>query len=688
MQNRPQKGAKLLEIRLFGVPAFLRADGEPATLAGRKDRALLAYLAANAGVVLSRDRLVELIWPDAAEGAGRASLRQSLSTIRKALGNAAGTLVTADRDTLTLGGIGLVTDLSRFEAIAAEPGLGDEGSIAFDGSFLDGLSGISPEFDSWRATEQSRLSALAGRLLGALAERAETERRFADAAALLTRALAIDPMAEAIHRRLMRVYAAQGRADAALWQFRALEVLLETELGVGPEWETLELARGIRARRHGRGAPPPASGSPAVTPAGAETEAAKTDATLGAPSTAERRLPDKPSIAVLPFINLSGDPEQEFFADGLTEDIITALSHYRWFFVIARNSSFAYRGRALDVKQIARELGVRYVVEGSVRKAGDRVRVTGQLIDAETGAHLWADRYDRDLADIFAIQDELTQHVVGAIEPEILMGEGRRAVRRPTENLDAYECHMRGMWHHTQGTAEDLTEAIRWYRQAIALDPGFGRAHMLLARSVWATCHYGYSGDIARDIAEMHVEAARAVALDDRDPYAHYVMFGAHLLHGRLYQALAEARRVIDLNPNFALGYMALGRAHIYLGHFAEAMGPLHTALKLSPHDPSAHLLLVHIAQAHYHLGNYEEAANYAQRAHSLRHQYFILLVLLASLGQLGRTEEARSLLPEVAAATPADTARYWEAIFPYADVAHRADLIDGLRKAGLSKLP
>jgi adenylate cyclase len=198
----------------------------------------------------------------------------------------------------------------------------------------------------------------------------------------------------------------------------------------------------------------------------------------------ELALPDKPSIAVLPFSNMSGDAEQEYFADGITEDIITALSHHRWFFVIARNSTFVYKGRAVDVKQVARELGVRYVLEGSVRRASQRVRITAQLIEAKTGNHLWAERFDRDMADIFAIQGEITQSVVGAIEPEMLLIEGRRAFRKSAGNLDAFDCSMRAMWHFSQITAENHDQAVALLRRAIRLDPTLAQAHMVLARTL------------------------------------------------------------------------------------------------------------------------------------------------------------------------------------------------------------
>src|SRR5262249_24007843 len=192
-------------------------------------------------------------------------------------------------------------------------------------------------------------------------------------------------------------------------------------------------------------------------------------------------LPDKPSIAVLPFANLSGDPEQEYFVDGITEDIITALSHYRWFFVIARNSTFAYKGRpGVDVKQVGRELGVRYVVEGSLRRSGNRIRATAQLIEADSGKHIWAERFERDLSDIFALQDEITQSIVGAIEPEMLMVEGGRAARKSVVNLDAFDCCMRGVWHFHQHTSDDSRQAERWLRRSIELDPRLAHSHTYL----------------------------------------------------------------------------------------------------------------------------------------------------------------------------------------------------------------
>jgi adenylate cyclase len=400
----------------------------------------------------------------------------------------------------------------------------------------------------------------------------------------------------------------------------------------------------------------------------------------------ELALPDKPSIAVLPFSNMSGDPEQEYFADGITEDIITALSHHRWFFVIARNSTFVYKGRAVDVKQVARELGVRYILEGSVRRSGQRVRITGQLIEAENGNHLWAERFDRDMADIFVIQDEITQCVVGAIEPEMLLIEGKRAFRKSVGNLDAFDCCMRAMWHFSQKTPENHDQAVTLLRQAISLDPTLAQAHMALARTLNGRVWDGWSGDLANDASEAHAAAARSVAIDDRDPYCHYAYCWTSLVMRMHPQALAEAQRSIDLTPNFALGFLALGLVRVYIGNFSEALGALLRCLRLNPNDPQAGAFLGFVALAHYHQENYEEAVHFGQLANRPRRFYPGLRTLLASLGQLGRTEEARPLLNDFLSRS-ANPQQLFDVTTPYLDAKYRKHLADGLRRAGLTNL-
>jgi adenylate cyclase len=255
-----------------------------------------------------------------------------------------------------------------------------------------------------------------------------------------------------------------------------------------------------------------------------------------------------------------------------------------------------------------------------------------------------------------------------------------------TSNLDAYECHMRGTWmHNMQDTAEHFAEAVSWHRRAIALDPEFGRAYMMLARTLYARSFHGFSEDVESDCIEMFAAAERAVALDERDPYSHYAMALAHFVDKQPPAALAEAQRAIDLNPNLALAHMALGWARIFIGHFAQALDPLHMAQRLSPNDPLTYLFLNRIALAHYHLGNYEEAVHYSQHALSLRRAYSNMVVLLASLGQLDRKQDASKLIAETTESVPPDKSGYWRIFTAYVDAAHYEHFADGLRKAGLS---
>ena len=293
-------------------------------------------------------------------------------------------------------------------------------------------------------------------------------------------------------------------------------------------------------------------------------------------------LPDKPSIAVLPFQNISGDPEQEVFANGMVEDITTALSKLRWFFVIARNSSFAYKGRAIGVKQVGRELGVRYVLEGGVRKGGNRLRVTAQLVEAETGNHVWAERYDRDLRDIFAVQDEITERVVAAIEPELYAAENIRSQRKPPESLDAWECVIRALSGMSQVTPEATAEAERLCRQAIAMAPNYGQAHSLLA---WAILRRAqWVGDLRTVEIEVNREAQIALTLDDRDPWAYLVQANLFRRTRRFVESARAARRALELNPNSAMAHADLAISLAYQAH-PDAVNNAEHALRLSPRD-------------------------------------------------------------------------------------------------------
>ncbi len=359
-------------------------------------------------------------------------------------------------------------------------------------------------------------------------------------------------------------------------------------------------------------------------------------------------LPDKPSIAVLPFQNMSGDPEQEYFADGMVEEIITALSKIRWFFVIARNSTFTYKGRAVDVKQVGRELGVRYVLEGSVRKSGNRIRVTAQLVEAATGNHVWAERYDRDLADIFAVQDEITERVVAAIEPELYAAEQVRSQGKPPDSLDAWECVIRALSCIGQGTRDGITHAEALCRRAIAITPGYGRAHSLLAwallrRTLWL-------GNLRTVVPEVSTEMQTALGIDDRDPWAH---FAQGMLQRRLRhpgESARSLRRAMELNPNFALAHALLALSLAFQRAHEEAVDSAEHALRLSPRDrPVAVYASMAMMNVHFTAGRYLESAAWARNAIEKSPGYIgghsFLTAALAMEGDLTAAAEARETL-------------------------------------------
>ncbi len=406
----------------------------------------------------------------------------------------------------------------------------------------------------------------------------------------------------------------------------------------------------------------------------------------GAAIAAPLERPEKPSIAVLPFDNMSGDPEQEYFSDGISEDIITSLSRMPWFFVIARNSSFTYKGQAHDVKQVARELGVHYVLEGSVRKSGNRVRITAQLIDATTGKHVWAERYDRELEDIFAVQDEVTEQIVGAVAPEFLSFEARRAQGKDPAHLDAWDCVMRGRWHLWRLGRENLAEARRYFEQALELVPGgeFGASDLTTVH-LWEFL-YGWNEAPARSLEAMAKYAKQAVAANDHDSWALANLAWANLFRRRWDDALAPAERAIELNPSFAPALVARGLVlDLAHGRTEEGIADILAAMRLSPRDMMMPMWLATLGIAYFNVERYEEAAETARRATQLAPDFPTgHRQLAASLAMMGRMEEATAARRDLEALIPGHTAAEVRERLPVRDPANLERFIEGLVKAGL----
>ena len=409
-------------------------------------------------------------------------------------------------------------------------------------------------------------------------------------------------------------------------------------------------------------------------------------ATLDEASAPALALPDKPSIAALPFLNLSGDPEQDYLIDGVVEDIISALSRIRWLFVIARNSSFTYKGRAVDVKQVGRELGVRYVLEGSMRKAANRVRITGQLIDATTGAHIWAERFEGTLDDIFELQDQISASVVGEIARQLERAEIERAKRKPTDSLDAYDYYLRGRATLNRGTREAIGEGLPLFYKAIELDPDFASAYAMAA---W--CHFwrkvnGWMADRTREIAEGTRLARLAVELGRDDAVA--LTRGGHALAhfvGDLDSSIALLDRALALDPNLAAAWFLGGFLRTERGDPDNAIEYFTHAMRFSPLDPEMFRMQAGMALAHLFAGRFDAASSWAEKAYRDLPSFLMVVgIIAASHALAGRSDEAQRAMSHLRQLDPALRVSNLADWLPIHRPEHLATFADGLRRAGL----
>jgi len=678
----------LTQLALTLLGGFsLSADGGPVVLAERKAAALLAYLALRPDQRHAREKLAALLWgrqlrPDQrhareklaallwgrqTDEQARRNLRHCLGSLRKALGARAAAVIDADQGSIMLCAAAIEVDVGSLRTLMnGEPAVALAEAVGLcKGELLADLSLREEGFEDWLGLERETARKLQADVLRRFAED-RLEQGDAEAAVAAAENLSNqDPLDEPAQRLLMRSYAAAGRRSAALAHYQACKALLEKELGVEPEAETTALVVAIKAAKDGDG----------------PTGETASDA-LAAPLVA----PDRPSIAVLPFDNMSADPDQEFFADGIVEDVITALCRFRSLFVIARNSTFTYKGRAVDVTEIARDLGVRYVVEGSVRRAGHRVRITAQLIDALSGKHIWAERFDGTLDDIFELQDQITTQIVVAIAPEIEAHERERARRKPPENLDAWESYQRGLSKFYRHDKTSFDEAIRLFREAIALDPEFAAPHANLAYTIWNSVIMGYAGDTATAVAVARAAAEQAIILDPNDPVAHTTLGRLYMLVGDSELAVGEMQTAVALNPNFAQGHYGLAYAyHRGAGQAEQALPHYDVALRLSQRDPLRWSMLMLKGSALCALGRHDEAiASCRQACRFPDAGYLPHMHLAAALAEAGQIREAKMAIETATKLEPAFSIGFAHNIFGGAHKTYLKSLIDSLRKAGL----
>ncbi len=395
-------------------------------------------------------------------------------------------------------------------------------------------------------------------------------------------------------------------------------------------------------------------------------------------------LPDKPAIAVLPFTNMTNDPQQDYFSDGISEDIITALSKLRWFFVIARNSSFVYKGKAVHMKQVGDELGVGYVLEGSVRRSGERVRITAQLNDVATGSHLWAERYDRDLADVFAVQDEITEAIVAAIEPQLYAAENFRARRKPPDSMDAWDLVMRALSHYWRVTRQDNVVAQALLEKATAIDPHYGQALGVLASTHTFGVHMGWE-DVATVVPIAEAAALAAIEADNEDPWAHFALGGVYLFMRRFDDSLAEFEWALRLNPNFSLAQGYYGLTLSYCGRWQDGDLAARGALRLSPRDPFSAIYCGINSYAQFVGRNYHEAMRLAREGIRQRADFVgAHRVFTASAGMAGLRTVASDALQDLRRAQPNISLAWIARQMPIRDDSDREHYLEGFRRAGL----
>ena len=403
-------------------------------------------------------------------------------------------------------------------------------------------------------------------------------------------------------------------------------------------------------------------------------------------------LPDKPSIAVLPFDNMGGGREQEYFSDGMTDDLITDLSKVSGLFVIARNSVFTYKGKPVKVQQVAQELGVRYVLEGSVRRAGNQVRINAQLIDTTTGHHLWAERYDGYFGDVFALQDRITGEIVTALSVKLTSDEKEQVARKYTDNASAYDEFLQGRAHYVRRTPGDYAEAVSCFEKAVELDPNYGQAYAALSLTYWESAHnlwtynLGVSWVEAGNRAERYLE----MALRNPSPLAHQAASRLHIDSQQHELAIAQAQRSLALDPNDVNSYLAIAYALIYAGRPREALNFVEKAMRLDPHSPAYYLFILGLA--HFHLDQFEKAVTLFEKALKLNPvNYVPLIPLSAAQAQCGREQEAAATLDKLQKALPAIVTIALVkrgSLFSYKNPADRDRLLAGLRKAGMLESP
>ena len=648
----PSRMSRTLRLNVLGPFDAQWSDGTPLEVTGKKIQGLLGYLAVESARPHSREQLAALLWSETGDERARHNLRQALSKIRRSYGP----LISSTGEALALDLEKCSVDAREFDRLARSEDVGDLARCMelYRDDLLDGLVLREALYDEWLLGAQHQFRRTACDAIERLASKLPALDRAEEAVDVLNRRIAMDPACEPAHRHLMELFERIGRRSDALRQYQFLSEALDRELSTDPSAETRAIYERIRA------------GSAAVA-----QRAAVPSADAAVPSVHEL-----PTVAVLPFDNLSS-PDDGYFVDGIAEDIITALSHFSTLMVISRGSSFAYRDREVSDRDAASELGAQFLVRGSVRRAGNRVRISVQLLDAHAGSTLWAHRFDREIEDVFVVQDELSSTIVATLAGRVEAARLAKARRAPPERLDAYDYVLRGKEHHHRYTREDCRAAIEMFEHAVARDPGYATAH------AWLACGLGQAMGFRPDeydalLDGAQVAAERGLELDPSDSECLRILAQISLMRRNLQRAIRYQEQGLFLNPNDDRSVCAMGEILSYAGRSEEAEGWVRKAMRLNPYHPPRYWS--HLARTLFHQGRHREALDALQniRAPRVRERGF----QVAAASALGDAKEIaksvaalRELVPDF------DPERFLQQL-PYEDEGDRQALLDALTVA------
>jgi TolB-like protein/Tfp pilus assembly protein PilF len=650
-----------IRLKLLGPFEARWSGGEPVDLAGKKIQALITYLGVESGRSHSREGLASLLWAETGEERARHNLRQALSKLSRCCEG----LVLREGDFLRLDDARTNIDVREFERLVVSENPDDlqRALELYRGDLVEGLVVREPAFEDWIRGARARFRDRACAGFEHLAEALTGLGRVDDAMGQLRARLEMDPACESAHRSLMELLVKSGRRSDALRQYQRCEEALERELGAEPSAETRALYETVRSAAAGDESEPGAvSRRPSVI---AETE----------PSP----VAEPPSIAVLPFENLSPE-EDRYFTDGITEDIITALSRFGSLFVIARASSFAYRDRDdVLVQQIGEELGAQFIVRGSVRREGPRLRLNVQLLDAATGQHLWAQRFDREIEDVFLVQDEVTEEIVSTLAGRVEAARIAHARRMPPERLEAYDYVQRGKDLHHRHTPEDCARAITMFERAIKRDPDYAVAHAWLACGLGQAMSMGID-DHGKLLARAEEEVERARQLDESESECHRILAQIFILRHDLTKARSHQERALFLNPNDDRSVCAMGAILTLSGEAEEGERLVRKAMRLNPYHPEN--FWFHLARALFHRGEGAEALSALRKITRPKLREHVYRTA-ASAG-LGDSEITEREVQTLRASVPEFDAAGYVASVPYQHQADREMLLEALRAAGL----